>query len=296
MTNILNFSFEQIRPRLGIWIPLLIGFSALFGPTIYDLSVGLWSTTEQGHGPIVLGVSCWLAYRNWPAMQAASDRSSFSMIGWFFLVFGLLCYVLGRSQSIIQSEFGAILPILIGLILIFHGKNGLKKMWFPLFFLLFTIPLPGVLVQALTLPLKTGVSIVAEHILYSLGYPVARSGVIINIGQYQLLVADACAGLHSLFTLEAVGLLYLNVMGHDSLRRNLTLAIFVFPISFVANVIRVIILILITYYLGDAAGQGFLHGFAGMVLFSTALILIFSLDTLLGKLIFNKMEGTPNEK
>jgi len=53
------------------------------------------------------------------------------------------------------------------------------------------------------------------------------------------------------------------------------------PISFSANVIRVIVLTLITYYFGDAAGQGFLHGFAGMVLFVTALVLILSVDSLL---------------
>jgi hypothetical protein len=38
---------------------------------------------------------------------------------------------------------------------------------------------------------------------------------------------------------------------------------------------------LITYHFGDEAGQGFLHGFAGMVLFLSALVLIISFDTLL---------------
>ena len=59
------------------------------------------------------------------------------------------------------------------------------------------------------------------------------------------------------------------------------LAILIIPISFTANVIRVITLTLITYYFGDAAGQGFLHGFAGMVLFISALLLILGLDTFL---------------
>ena len=57
----------------------------------------------------------------------------------------------------------------------------------------------------------------------------------------------------------------------------------IIPISFVANVIRVIALILVTYHLGDAAGQGFLHGFAGMVLFITALLMILAVDNLLGR-------------
>ena len=113
------------------------------------------------------------------------------------------------------------------------------------------------------------------------GYPIGRNGVVLQIGQYMLLVADACAGLHTLFTLEALGLLYLNIVRHDSLMRNVALAIFIIPISFTANVIRVLVLTLITYHFGDAAGQGFLHGFAGMVLFLSALLLIMGVDSIL---------------
>ena len=99
--------------------------------------------------------------------------------------------------------------------------------------------------------------------------------------QYQLLVADACAGLQTLLTLEALGLFYLNVVRHTAVLRNVVLALLIIPISFTANVIRVIVLTLITYHFGDAAGQGFLHGFAGMVLFLTALSLILATDSLL---------------
>jgi len=107
-----------------------------------------------------------------------------------------------------------------------------------------------------------------------------------------LLVADACAGLNSLFTLEALGLLYMNVMRHESPLRNAMLAILIVPISFAANVTRVLILSLITYYFGDAAGQGFVHEFSGMVLFITALMLIIGVDSIL-RLISSKFEKRP---
>ena len=68
-------------------------------------------------------------------------------------------------------------------------------------------------------------------------------------------------------------------MRRDSLFRNVGLAILIVPISFTANVIRVMTLTLVTYHFGDAAGQGFLHGFAGMVLFLSALMLIIGVDT-----------------
>jgi exosortase/archaeosortase family protein len=105
------------------------------------------------------------------------------------------------------------------------------------------------------------------------------------IGPYQLLVADACAGLNSMFTLEALGLLYMNMVGHTSRLRNVLLAILIVPMSFTANVIRVLALCLITYYLGDEAGQGILHGAAGMLLFGVALALMLGIDSVLGLLL-----------
>jgi exosortase/archaeosortase family protein len=59
------------------------------------------------------------------------------------------------------------------------------------------------------------------------------------------------------------------------------LAVLVFPIAMLANTIRVILLCLITYYLGDAAGQGFIHGFAGIALFVCALLLMLASDSAL---------------
>jgi exosortase len=150
------------------------------------------------------------------------------------------------------------------------------------------------------MPMKMAVSYVTEHILFWVGYPIARTGVILQVGQYQLLVADACAGLQTLLTLEALGLFYLNVVRHTAVLRNVVLALLIIPISFTANVIRVIVLTLITYHFGDAAGQGFLHGFAGMVLFLTALSLILATDSLLQWIVRRRArraapssEGTP---
>ena len=265
------------------WLPIILGLAVLYLPSLYDLFTGIWSDDEQMHGPIILGISCWLLQRKWPEVADIYEPSH--LLGWPLLLFGLLSYALGRSQAVVQMEIGSALPILIGLILIMRGTQALHKLWFPLFFMLFMIPLPGVLVQAITLPLKTAVSIVAAQVLYAFDYPIARTGVILQVGQYQLLVADACAGLHTLFTLEALGLLYMNLMGHASIKRNIALALLIVPISFVSNVIRVLILILVTYHMGDAAGQGFLHGFAGMTLFVSALLLIIGVDTLLGNFI-----------
>jgi exosortase B len=263
------------------WLPIILGLAVMYVPSLYDLFTGIWSTDENMHGPIVLGISVWLLHRNWGAMEEAAKGKNKSSWGWPIFVFGLLTFVLGRSQSLLVPEMGSLILITSGLILLIRGSTALRAQWFALFFMLFMVPLPGFIVDAVTMPMKMAVSFVAEQILYLVGYPIARTGVILQIGQYMLLVADACAGLHTLLTLEALGLLYLNIVRRDSVFRNLWLAILVVPISFTANVIRVMSLSLITYHFGDAAGQGFLHKFAGMVLFLSALILIIGFDNLL---------------
>ena len=267
-----------------LW-PVLLGLASLFVPSFYRLFTGVWATEDQAHGPIILALSCWLLYRQWPDMMARSAGHSGARAGWLPLVVGLLAYIVGRSQQIYILEIGSFICLLASLVLLLRGWTALKIQWFPFFFMLFMIPLPAELVIMLTMPMKMAVSWATELLLYNAGYPIARAGVILQIGQYQLLVANACAGLQTLLTLEALGLFYLNVVRHTSAFRNITLALFIIPISFSANVIRVIVLTLITYYFGDAAGQGFLHGFAGMVLFISALSLILGVDTLLQFLV-----------
>lgn len=269
----------QPRPAIAEWFPILIGLIALYVPTWVDLSGTIWATEAQAHGPIILAVALWFFWKQGPNihdMPAAPSKA-----GWPLFILGLLLYAIGRSQDILLFEVGSQIVVIASLLLITRGWSALRAAWFPLFFLFFMIPLPGTVVDALTLPMKMAVSYVAENVLYSVGYPISRTGVILQIGQYKLLVADACAGLQTLFTLEALGLLYLNIVRHDSFFRNVALAILIIPISFIANVIRVMVLTLITYHFGDEAGQGFLHGFAGMVLFITALLIIMGVDSLL---------------
>lgn len=283
------------RTDRGIeWAPVLFGLAAMYVPTFVDLFMGLWRSDEQMHGPIILAVCLYLFWSLRHAIQDAPVAPR-RAVAWPLLIFGLLLYILGRSQDIILFELGSLLWVLPALLLMQRGTKALKACWFPIFFLFFMVPLPGPVVDVLTLPMKTFVSWATEHVLYAVGYPISRNGVILYLGQYQLLVADACAGLHTLFSLEALGLFYLHLTRHESWWRNTLLAILIIPISLTANTIRVISLSLITYYFGDEAGQGFLHGFAGMVLFVSALLLIMSLDSLI-QYALKRRGGAPAAK
>ncbi|WP_428419880.1 exosortase B [Methylibium sp.] len=269
------------RARRVVAVLVCAALLALYGPTVHDLAGGLWRSDAQGHGPVVLAVAAWLFVRGLrqDAAAPAAPRPR-PRTGGLLLAIAVLAYVLGRSQGLLALEVGSAVPLTLGGVLLLRGGATARRLWFAFFFLLFLVPLPGSVVDAVTQPLKIAVSHAAEQLLYWAGYPVARNGVVITIGPYQLLVADACAGLNSLFMLEAFGLLYLNVVRHESVLRNAVLAALIVPISFTANTLRVVLLALVSFHLGDEAGQGFLHSFSGMVLFVAALLLIVAGDSL----------------
>ena len=272
-------------PPAVTWAVMFAALLVAYVPSFVDLFQTLWATDQNAHGPIVLAVSLWFLW--FRAKQVREERlpaRPAPVVGWATTLLGVAAFVIGRSQGVYLLEVGSLVPVLVGMTLLFFGARILRRMWFAYFFMCFMVPLPGSIVDVLTQPMKIAVSWGAQHLLDVLGYPVGRSGVVLTVGQYQLLVADACAGLNSLFTLEALGLLYMNVMRHESAARNAVLALLIVPISFCANLLRVVVLALITYHLGDAAGQGFLHGFSGMVLFITALLLIMAVDGVLSRM------------
>lgn len=284
-------------PRLGSQpiiraenVALFAALIATFLPTLYTLlgktDAALWNNEAHSHGPIMAAVATWLLHKRWTeftAEQREKGRTRPDVSGWsaVFFAIGAFLYVAGRSLGIIYFEVGAFIPMLMGVITLIGGRPLLRALAFPIFFYVFMIPLPGFMIDPFSQFIKLKVSIATTEVLWLLGYPITHTGVIISIGQYQLLVADACAGMRTLFMLEAFGIFYINVVRYSSLLRNITLGLLIVPISFTANTIRVIFLALLTYHFGDEVGQGFLHGFAGIVLFVVALLLIISIDGLL---------------
>ncbi len=265
------------------WLPVLLSLLALFFTTYKDLALYTWTQDAHAHGPMILAMSLYLAWQR-RDIFASGQSAQPHMAGWFLVALGLLMFALGRAHEVIILAIAAQIPVLTGLLLITRGVTALRALWFPLLFLVFMIPLPGFIVDGATGPLKLYVSEVAEQVLYLLQYPVARTGVTITIGNYQLLVADACSGLHSMFSLSAVGLLYVHLMKHRSWTRNGILIASILPIAFAANCVRVVVLALITYHHGEAAGQGLAHDLASPTLFTLAVLFMAGLDGLLGLL------------
>lgn len=280
---------SAVHYPLGALCVLLLGMLVMYVPSFRELFRLVWSTDEQGHGPLIIGASAWLLWDKRRALFALQPQPAL-VPGFLVLSLAAAFYMVGRSQSVLELDALSFILSLVACMLLLVGTQGLRLTWFPFLFLLFMVPLPGVLVQFITMPLKQAVSVVSEYVLYFANYPIGRTGVTLTIGPYQLLVADACSGLNSLFTLESLGLLYMNIMNYKSGWRNAILAISIIPISFIANVFRVITLVLVTYHFGDEMGQSFVHEFAGLLLFTVALVLIYAMDRLLAAR-FDKSKG-----
>lgn len=267
---------------------LAAGLAAIFFPTMLYVAKASWATEQGGHGPIVMAAGLWLIARHLPAALRAAAPAPGRNVALLFIPL-LTAYYIARVTQIIELEgylmYGLLLTVLYSAI----GGAAMRKMLFPLFFLLFIFPPPDQVVATITQPLKIGLSQAAIGLLYALGYPIAGAGVTIMIGQYELLVAEACSGLNSMISLSAISLFYVYLRHQNSWRYALLLMLMVVPVAIFANFIRILILILLTYYGGEAAAQGFLHDFAGITMFMTALLTIFAIDSALERLMAGRV-------
>jgi exosortase B len=265
--------------RLRFWAPLIVGVLVLYVPTYWDLYNTFWQTREGSYGAVMFFVIAWLVWRE-RAVFMQWDVPARRGVGVALFVAGALFYMVGRSQRFYQLEVGSQIPLLFGLAYLFLGKQGVRRLAFPLLMLVFVIPVPGSLADQLLLPLKELVSRIVDHALHWAGYPIARNGVVLFIGPYSLLIADACSGLNSMIALSGIGLIYTYLAGHTRRAFNVAVLLSILPIAFAANVVRVLTLVLITYYGGDGAGSAF-HDQAAYLEIALAFGAFFALDMIL---------------
>lgn len=264
--------------------PVLIGLAAISFPTWRFITLESWSTEQGSQGPLILGSGLWLLIRMLATTRdiqrpPRAARAAVAVVSMAALL------ILFRLAAVIELEVYALYGLHVALLYSVVGGRALKAVWFPVFYLGFAVPLPESLVAAMTNPLKIWISDSTVSLLHAFGYPIASAGVTIQVGQYQLLVAAACAGLNSLITLSALTLFYVYLSHRAHWRYMLVLIFAAIPVAIFANFVRVLMLILLTYHGGEAAAQGFLHNFAGMTTFAVALITIYLLDVMLQKIM-----------
>lgn len=274
-------------PRQPSFWLMVLGLCALVGPTLVSLAQQYWSRENGVHGPIVLATGLWLLWRARAVLVQLQQPGHPLIVGGLIAVM-LPLYVFGRAFDFLSLEVAALLGVLGSVFYLYFGRHAVRHIWFPLVYLGFLVPPPGWLIDAVTAGLKSFVSIVSTQLLALAGYPVARIGVTLYVAQFQLLVEDACSGMNSLVSLTSVSLFYIYLLHASSWRYALFLTCWILPIAILANIFRVLVLVLITYYWGNEAAQGFLHNSAGLAMFVAALLGIFAIDRIWAPLMRKK--------
>lgn len=271
--------------------PILAGFCLLAVPTLMSLAAQEWSRERGVHEPLVIATGAWLIWREFQTLHLRPQRGE-TWVTAAILVPSLAAYVFGRSFDFLILEAAGLYGAGLACAYDVLGGAILKRLWFPLFYLLFALPAPGWLLDFATAPLKELASTLTTHLLQLFGVPILREGVTLFVAQYQLLVEDACAGMNAILGLTSLGLFYAYLQHGASWRYCAALAVFIIPIAVLANVVRIIVLVLITWQAGNEAAQGYLHGAAGLVTFATGLLLVFLVDSFLSRLRLLRQAGS----
>lgn len=240
-------------------------------------AVSTWEREEFSYGYIVPPLAALMI---WHALRDASFRlSSGTWVGAGLVLVAAVLSILARAGGMpVFSYYGFILA-LYGLGLSLYGWQGLRRLFFPIAYLFFALPLPNTLYIHVSTTMQHISSILGAEALRALGYSVYLTGNIIDLGPYQLQVAEACNGLRYLFPLASfaflVGYIYSGPMWH-----RVVVFLSTIPITIVINSGRVAFTGVLVNYKGVSAAEGFMHAFEGWVIFLVGLLLLFLVQQL----------------
>ena len=243
--------------------------AAFYTPVLIELYRQRWENIDYTHAYFIIPVSIFLAWlrRRQIKDAAASGASSglSAMVGQILLLLGLLLFVFGWRQGYVMVYAFSLIPVVAGTVLYRYNAKTARVLRFPILYLLLMVPPPLGILDAITLPMRAGVTGAVGSIL-GLFYSVQREGMMLTIGHAQVFVGAPCSGFRSLVSIFALALVYVHLVKIEPLKK-LILVAAVIPLALFGNFLRVVSLCLVTYYFGNEAGEGWFHGFSGMVVF-----------------------------
>jgi exosortase len=231
----------------------------------------LWVDPNYSHGLLVPGCALWLAYERRDQLLKLTPRPAPSAV---IVVIGALAMLMVGvlAAELFVTRLSLVL-LIVGLVGFILGYAYLRVLAWPLGFLLFMVPLPTLVFNAIALPLQFLASRLAVDTLRAAGVPALREGNVILLPNISLEVVEACSGLRSLISLSAVAVL----LAALTLRRTaarLVLIMSSLPIAVVTNGARIALTGIIAYVFGAKTAEGFFHGFSGWLVFIAALGLL----------------------
>ncbi|MEW6601036.1 MAG: exosortase/archaeosortase family protein [Nitrospirota bacterium] len=265
-----------------IWILVSVLYYPLFS-NLYNMR---WEKVDYTHAYFILPLSLWMAWRKRAEirniyMESNQDKMNFPSL--LLLLTGLFMFIFGLQQEYTFIQTLSIIPLLFGLIGFLYGTSISKTLAFPILYLLLLVPPPFGILDSITLPMRYGISALAEKILFFLNYPISRDGLLLRIGYNDIFMGAPCSGFRSLITMFSLVLVYVYI-NKGNLVKKIILTFLIIPMALFGNLVRVITLCLITFYFGEEAGQGFFHNFSGIVIFIITLLGLIGAETLLERM------------
>lgn len=250
------------------WIPFVL-LALMFLPTIYDLVIDWWEDSNYSHGFLIPLVSGYWLYGQRDELSKINQQHD--RRGLIVLAFSLLLFVMANGAAEYFTLRLSFVMALVGLIYAIFGLELLKKIWFPLFFLLFMIPIPYVIYYAISFPMQQLASVITVYGLDFLGMAVIRQGNIIHVGNHSLEVAEACSGIRSLVALLALGAIFAR-SSQKRFSAQFVLFLSTIPIAVVGNVIRVLLTTILVATGGDFILEEPFHSGMGLIVFIVAFV------------------------
>jgi exosortase A len=248
---------------------------------VFSSLVSMWSHNEEySHGFLVAPISLYLLWRKRDDLALAQLSSN----GWGFVVvlLSLCLYIFSYYAEITTLSAFSLIPLLAGTVLYVLGFGMLKKVAFPLCFLVFMIPVPSQILAQVTMPLQLLVSKVSSLMAAGIGIPLLREGNVIHLPQQTLQVVQACSGLMSMISLWMLSA----IIGYFTLNSKLLRVILLLaatPIAVFVNIVRVFLLIFCFYNLGMDLTRGSVHTLYGMVIFILSILSVLLVRGILAK-------------
>lgn len=252
---------------------------ALFYPTLRWLA-GEWLGNDYySHGPLVPLISAFFAWRLWRTWKPGARHLQPANAGLALAGGGVLLYLFALMQRAYFVAALAMIVILSGLVWGLLGTAALKRMAFPLLFLIFMVPLP--FVEPLSVPMAQVTGVISAVIVRLFGVPVEVSGAQVSLPNAELVVGAQCSGLRSIVTLlTLVGLIVFVLEG--ALWRKVVLALSSIVIAAFGNVLRVASLLGVANLWGADAAFKYYHDYSGIVFFASAFVLLLLFSRLMG--------------
>ncbi len=154
-----------------------------------------------------------------------------------------------------------------GIFVMCFGIRSCRKVSFGLLFLLFMVPIPSMLMDALIRFLQRSSAEATDFLFTVLGVPVSRQGFVFSLSHFTITISEECSGIRSALSLFITSL----VAGYLCLRSGwskMGLVAIVIPLAIIKNAFRIVGLTLLANYVDPTyITNSALHRSGGIPLF-----------------------------